>query len=127
MIVLDANILFYAYDASSARHSQARATIERILSEDQTVGIPWQTVSAFLGIVTHKSLPGQRFSIEEASSLIGPMARAAQRSLSCAGRGTLDCAAPVATVGASAWPDGERRTVSGPNSGKWRSALLDRP
>jgi toxin-antitoxin system PIN domain toxin len=70
VIVLDANILLYAYDASSARHSQARATIERILSEDQIVGIPWQTVSAFLRIVTNKSLPGQRFSIEEASSLI---------------------------------------------------------
>ncbi|MGB2634198.1 MAG: type II toxin-antitoxin system VapC family toxin [Candidatus Acidiferrum sp.] len=70
MIVLDANILLYAYDSSSTQHSQARTLIERIFSEDQIVGIPWQTVSAFLRIVTNPTLPGQRFSIEEASSVI---------------------------------------------------------
>jgi uncharacterized protein len=70
VIVLDANILLYAYDSHSVKHSQARALIERIFSEEAIVGIPWQTVSAFLRVVTNTSLPGQRFSIEEAAGVI---------------------------------------------------------
>lgn len=67
MIVLDANILLYAYDSSSVKHAQARAWVERIFSEGTLVGIPWQTVSAFLHVVTNANLPGQRFTAEEAA------------------------------------------------------------
>ena len=51
MIVLDANLLLYAYDASSAIHAQARAWIESVLSDGTPVGLPWQTVG---DLYTHR-------------------------------------------------------------------------
>lgn len=70
MIVLDANILLYAYDSSSAKHVQARAWVERVFSDGKLVGIPWQTVAAFFRVVTNVRLPGQRFTTEEAAHLV---------------------------------------------------------
>lgn len=70
MIVLDANILLYAYDSASDKHSKARAWVEQVFSEGELVGIPWQTVSAFLRIVTNPNLPGQRLTAEEAAQIV---------------------------------------------------------
>jgi hypothetical protein len=70
VIVLDANILLYAYDASSSQHEQARAWVEKAFSEADPVGLPWQTISAFLRIITNVRLPGERLSIEEAVELV---------------------------------------------------------
>jgi predicted nucleic acid-binding protein len=47
MIVLDANLLLYAYDRTSACHPKARRWIENIFSGDMLVGLPWQSVIAF--------------------------------------------------------------------------------
>ena len=35
-----------------------------------TIGPPWQTVSAFLRIVTRPRLPGERFTLEEAARVV---------------------------------------------------------
>jgi toxin-antitoxin system PIN domain toxin len=70
VIVLDTNILLYAYDSSSARHAKAREWVERTLSSGELVGLPWQTAGAFLRIVTNAKLGGQRFTLEEAASVI---------------------------------------------------------
>ncbi|MCC6394939.1 MAG: PIN domain-containing protein [Bryobacterales bacterium] len=70
MIVLDANILLYAYDSESALHSTARSWLERILSGTEPVAIPWQSVLAFLRISTNPRLAGERFSMEEAGIVV---------------------------------------------------------
>jgi len=70
VIVLDANVLLYAYDAASSLHLRARTWIERVFSGDDPVGLPWQTVSAFLRIVTNPRLPGERFTLEEAAAVV---------------------------------------------------------
>jgi toxin-antitoxin system PIN domain toxin len=70
VIVLDVNLLLYAYDSSSPHHTKARAWFEEILSGTVPVGLPWQTVSGFLRITTNKRLPGERMTIEEAAQLI---------------------------------------------------------
>lgn len=70
MIVLDANILLYAYDSASPHHPKARLWIEESLSGTTTVGLPWQTISAFLRIMTNPKLPGERFALEEAVRLV---------------------------------------------------------
>ena len=70
MIVLDANILLYAYDSTSPQHAKARVWIERVLSGGAPVGLPWQTAAAFLRIVTNSRLPGERLTVEEAARLI---------------------------------------------------------
>jgi toxin-antitoxin system PIN domain toxin len=71
VIVLDANLLLYAYDSASTHHEKARMWIEHVFSEPAPVGLPWQTVSAFLRIMTNPKLPGERFTPEEATEIVG--------------------------------------------------------
>ena len=70
MIVLDANLLIYAYDSGSVFHAKARAWAENTFSSTEAVGLPWQAITAFLRIMTNKRLPGARFTIEQASQIV---------------------------------------------------------
>jgi toxin-antitoxin system PIN domain toxin len=70
VIVLDANVLLYAYDTSSEHHVKARAWIEQVFSNGIPIGLPWQTVAAFLRVVTNPRLPGKRFTPPEAAELV---------------------------------------------------------
>jgi uncharacterized protein len=65
VIVLDANIPLYAYGTGSQRHQEARAWLEKVLSGVDPVGLPWQSLAAFIRIATNPRLPGLRRSIEE--------------------------------------------------------------
>lgn len=70
MIVLDANILLYAYDSASAHHQKARSWVERTFSGSEPIALPWQTIAAFLRIMTNARLPGERFTVEESVHLV---------------------------------------------------------
>jgi hypothetical protein len=70
VIVLHANILLYAYDLQSKKHPKARAWVERVFSDGTPIGLPWQTVAAFLRVVTNPKLPGDRFTAEEATHIV---------------------------------------------------------
>lgn len=70
MIVLDANLLLYAYDRVSTHHAKARTWIEQLFSGTALIGLPWQTISAFLRIMTNPRLPGERFTLEEAVQVV---------------------------------------------------------
>jgi len=65
MIILDANLLLYAYDSSSEKHEKARKWVQHVFSGGEVVGLPWQTVAAFIRITTHPRIPGQRFTPDE--------------------------------------------------------------
>jgi len=64
VIVVDANLLLYAYDPGSPHHKAARKWAEGAFSGGELVGIPWQTVGAFLRIATNSKLPGQRVTLD---------------------------------------------------------------
>ena len=70
MKVLDANLLIYAYDSSSGQHRVARKWLEHLFSSSEHVGIPVQTVAAFLRITTHPRLLRSRLSIEQAVGIV---------------------------------------------------------
>ncbi|UWZ83217.1 TA system VapC family ribonuclease toxin [Occallatibacter riparius] len=70
MIVVDANLLLYAYDSSSSHHAKARRWIEEVFSGTEAIGLPWQTISAFVRILTNTRLPGERFTTEEAAAIV---------------------------------------------------------
>ena len=53
MKLLDANILLYAYDSSSTHHATCRTWLEAALNGQETIGIPWQTILAFVRIATN--------------------------------------------------------------------------
>jgi len=56
VIVLDANLLLYSYDTLSPHHSAARPWLERTLSGQEIVGLPWQSLWAFLRISTNSRI-----------------------------------------------------------------------
>lgn len=70
MIVIDANLLLYAYSDSAVEHGVAKAWLGRILSESELVGLPWQSVTAFLRIITSSILPGSRVTMPEAITVV---------------------------------------------------------
>jgi toxin-antitoxin system PIN domain toxin len=70
VIVFDANLLLYAYNSAAPRHSRARLCVEDAFSGTEAVGLPWQTVSAFLRIITNRQLAGDRMSMEEAAAVV---------------------------------------------------------
>lgn len=67
MILLDANILLYAYDSASASHQEARSFLEARLSERPLVGFSWQSVIAFIRIGTNARIRQSPMSTTEAS------------------------------------------------------------
>jgi toxin-antitoxin system PIN domain toxin len=70
VIILDANILLYAYDSKSKLHAPAREWVERVFSSLTPVGLPWQTISAFLRVTTHPRIPGKRLTLEQAVRIV---------------------------------------------------------
>ena len=52
MILVDANILLYAYDAASPQHRACRIWFEDCLNRQQAMGFAWATLLAFLRIST---------------------------------------------------------------------------
>ncbi|MGA3159640.1 MAG: type II toxin-antitoxin system VapC family toxin [Terracidiphilus sp.] len=70
MIVLDVNLLIYAYDKTCNEHDRARAWVEGVFSGDETVGLPWQTISAFLRILTYPGSLGECFTMPQALGIV---------------------------------------------------------
>ena len=52
-MLVDANVLLYAVDRSTDRHDSAASWLTDVLNGATRVGIPWQTIGAFLRIATH--------------------------------------------------------------------------
>jgi hypothetical protein len=52
-MLLDANILLYARNADDPRHARARAWVEDALNGSTRVGLPWQSLTAFVRIATN--------------------------------------------------------------------------
>lgn len=65
-MLLDANLLLYAVDARSPENAAAAAWLEETLNGDRRVGIPWQTVGAFLRISTHPRITATPLSSQAA-------------------------------------------------------------
>ena len=53
MILIDANLLLYAYNKTADAHPQAQQWLEDTLSEPQHVRFSWLTILAFLRITTN--------------------------------------------------------------------------
>ncbi len=70
MIVIDANLLLYAYTPNSPSHKKAVAWLEMTLSKDEAIGLPCQVISAFIRIVTNRKIPGFSRPIEEAIATV---------------------------------------------------------
>jgi len=70
VIVIDANLLIYSYDLDSAHHKKSHSWLEEALSGVEPVGLPWQSVSAFLRVITNRRLSGMRVSLQQAVQVV---------------------------------------------------------
>jgi len=70
VIVVDANLLIYSYDLDSAHHKKSLSWLEELLSGMEAVGLPWQSVSAFLRVITNRRLSGMRVTLEQAVQVV---------------------------------------------------------
>ncbi len=70
MILVDANLLLYAYNPSLERHVAAKTWIEGLFSGPETVALPWPVLLAFLRIVTNPRAFERPLAIDEARSIV---------------------------------------------------------
>jgi toxin-antitoxin system PIN domain toxin len=56
VILVDSNLLLYAYDASSPHHSRARPWLERVFGGEESVRLALLSVLAFLRISTSQAV-----------------------------------------------------------------------
>jgi uncharacterized protein len=70
VIVVDANLLIYAYDTASAPYQKSRAWLEEVFSGLELVGLPWQSIAAFLRVMTNPKLHGRQYGLNEAGDIV---------------------------------------------------------
>lgn len=70
MLLIDANLLIYAYHAESAEHAAAKVWLEDVMSGSETVALPWLSVLAFLRITTHQRIFERPLSMEQARDFV---------------------------------------------------------
>lgn len=70
MKLVDANVLLYAVNAAAPQHEQARGWIDRALSGEDTVGLAWQPLLAFVRISTRPGLFPRPLSTAQAMEVV---------------------------------------------------------
>ncbi len=70
MIVCDANVLLYAYDCGSRFHVPCRAWFEAALSGSDSLGLPWQSVLAFIRIATNPRVYERPMALDTACATV---------------------------------------------------------
>jgi uncharacterized protein len=70
VILVDANLLLYAYFPRAEQHERARAWLEGALSGPEPVGLSWSTILAFLRIGTSPRVFERPLSGSEAEAIV---------------------------------------------------------
>jgi hypothetical protein len=52
-MLIDANLLLFAVDRNAPEHERALRWLEEQLNGDRRVGMPWESLTAFLRVATH--------------------------------------------------------------------------
>lgn len=73
MILLDASVLLYAYNADAPEHRAAFQWLSGALAGDETIGIPWLTSWAFLRISTNPRLFASPLTAAEALAIVNQL------------------------------------------------------
>lgn len=70
MILLDANVLLHAYNASSPQHDRIREWLDHALAGPPPVALCWQSIMAFLRIGTNPRAFLTPWTAEEALAIV---------------------------------------------------------
>ena len=69
-MLVDANLLLFAVDAGSPWHRRAADWLTAQLNGDQRVGIPWESLGAFVRIATHPRASDRPLQPDEAWTFV---------------------------------------------------------
>jgi toxin-antitoxin system PIN domain toxin len=69
LILVDANLLLYAYHSGAVQHPAAKRWFESALAGADPVGLSWSTILAFLRIGTNPRVFERPYSIEDAAEI----------------------------------------------------------
>jgi toxin-antitoxin system PIN domain toxin len=70
MILVDANVLLYAYQPRSEHHESCRRWVEQAFSGEEPVALAWVTVLAFIRISTNARIFEAPLSAAEAVAIV---------------------------------------------------------
>ena len=70
MRLIDANLLVYAVDETSARFDTARDWVERVIGGQETVALPWAVLLAFVRLTTKPAVMASPFAVDEALDVV---------------------------------------------------------
>jgi toxin-antitoxin system PIN domain toxin len=70
MIVIDVNLLIYAVNEDAPDHRKAKAWLEATISGNETVGLPWIVLLAFLRLTTRSGLFQRPLPVDDAFDLL---------------------------------------------------------
>ncbi|MEO8510748.1 MAG: TA system VapC family ribonuclease toxin [Chloroflexota bacterium] len=104
MILVDANLLLYAYDSTSPSHEVAKAWLEATLSGDEEVRIPLTSALAFIRIGSNPVVFRQPMSVATAVGIVAEWLDRPGVSLALPAAGHWTRLAKVATEGQARGP-----------------------
>jgi toxin-antitoxin system PIN domain toxin len=70
MIIVDVNLLIYAVNEDAPDHRKAKAWLEATISGNETVGLPWIVLLAFLRLTTRSGLFQRPLAVDDAFDLL---------------------------------------------------------
>jgi uncharacterized protein len=70
MMLIDANLLLYAYDESSRAHIPACRWLEQQFAGRDLVALSWQSITAFIRISTNPRAYTSPFTVQEAGKIV---------------------------------------------------------
>ena len=73
MILLDANLLLYAYVNDFPQHAAAKTWLEETLQSGDEIGLSWQVITAFVRIGTNPKVFAKPMTIEQVESKLGKL------------------------------------------------------
>lgn len=66
MILVDANLLVYAYSADAPEHPAARQWLDDNFASGQQIGLPWESTNAFIRLVSNPRVVSAPVSVKTA-------------------------------------------------------------
>ncbi len=70
MIILDVNVLLYAHDLDAPQNQVATTWLEQLFASSDVIGLPWQTISAFLRVSTDRRMPVHQKTLPQVFQLV---------------------------------------------------------
>ena len=104
MIIVDANLLLYAYDPDSPHHTASREWLEHALSGSVPVRFAWMTIWAFVRIATNPRVFIRPLSTAEAHATVTAWLQQPNTALIEPGERHLDILGTLMRDGQAAGP-----------------------